>query len=197
MTMFDFRNGQLPDGFFWLNPPLEYRFEQGLVLHPKAQSDFWQTTHYGFRNDNGHCLLTEICGDFSLETRVSFHPQHQYDQCGLVVRIDSQNWIKCSTEYEDVMVSRLGSVVTNLGYSDWATQDVSSVVQTMSYRISRKGSDFLIEHSATGEHWQQMRIAHLHTAQEKVSAGIYACSPIDAGFHCKFEHIMLSENKWK
>jgi uncharacterized protein len=193
----DFHEARIPDGFAWLNPPLQYRFEHGLVVYPQAKSDFWQTTHYGFRNDNGHCLMTGITGDFSLETRVNFSPQHQYDQCGLVVRLDSQNWIKCSTEFEDEQVSRLGSVVTNLGFSDWATQDVSSALKAISYRISRKGSDFLIEHSTTGEAWQQMRIAHLHTVQEKVSAGIYACSPIAAGFHCRFESIKIGESKWR
>jgi hypothetical protein len=120
-----------------------------------------------------------------------------YDQCGLMVRLDSQNWIKVSTEYENEQVSRLGSVVTNLGYSDWATQDIQSSHREMWYRISKRGSDFLLESSFDGLDWHQLRITHLHKAAEAYEIGVYACSPIGRDFWCRFKLVQVTDNAWR
>lgn len=197
MTIYTFDTATLPDGFFWFNAPKRYFFDQGLNLVTAAQTDFWQGTHYGFRRDDGHCLLTTVTGDFSLATAVEFTPQSQYDQCGLMVRVDSQNWIKCSVEYENPTLSRLGSVVTNLGFSDWATQDLTTGVTAMSYRLSRRGQDFQIEYALPGGAWQQMRIAHLHTVGDALQIGIYACSPVGEDFHCRFRTLEIGECQWQ
>jgi regulation of enolase protein 1 (concanavalin A-like superfamily) len=186
----------LPQGFYWFNEPTVFRLGNGLEIVTDEKTDFWQRTHYGFRRDDGHCLLTALTGDFSILTRVEFRPQAQYDQCGLIVRVDAENWIKTSTEYEDETVSRLGSVVTNLGYSDWATQDVPSAQQERWYRISKRGSDFLIESSSDGLEWLQMRIAHLHEMAAGLAVGVYACSPIGRAFWCRFSALEISENAW-
>jgi len=186
----------LPKAFHWFNEPARYQVGNGLEIFTDAQTDFWQNTHYGFQRDNGHCLLASQPGDFCLMTQVEFRPKELYDQCGLMVRGDRENWIKVSTEYDGGERSRLGSVVTNLGYSDWATQDVPSSQQQMAYRVSKNGSDFLLESSFDGQGWAQLRIAHLHKAFEQLEVGVYACSPIGKDFWCKFNVLAISENKW-
>ncbi len=197
MTRYDLSTAPIPDGFFWLNEPQAVRFECGLEVTTKANTDFWQRTHYGFRRDDGHCLLTPRSGDFALETAVEFSPRTRYDQCGLMVRVDAENWLKASVEYEDAELSRLGSVVTNLGFSDWATQDISSSVRVLRHRVSRRGSDFLIEWSADGD-WHQVRVAHLHSLPEQgeVQIGIYACSPIGDRFECRFAYVDVGDSGW-
>ncbi len=192
-----FTQAALPMGFYWLNAPARYQLGNGLEIFTNARTDFWQKTHYGFQRDDGHCLLTSHAGDFCLATHVEFRPQTQYDQCGLIVRIDQANWIKVATEFENAAVSRLGSVVTNLGYSDWATQDIASTHHTMDYRISKNGQDFLLEHSYDGLTWQQLRITHLHQAAERYEIGVYACSPIGQDFWCRFTRLEISENHWQ
>src|SRR5512137_1206331 len=142
-----FLTPSLPSGFYWFNEPSSYRLGNGLEIYTDEKTDFWQRTHYGFRRDDGHCLLATMSGDFSITTCVEFRPREKYDQCGLILRLDSENWIKVSTEYENEACSRLGSVSTNLGYSDWATQDIDSEHREMWYRVSKNGSDFLLEHS--------------------------------------------------
>jgi len=191
-----FRQPALPKNFYWFNEPAHYQLGAGLEIWTDEKTDFWQNTHYGFQRDNGHCLLTSQAGDFSLLTHVEFRPQEKYDQCGLVVRIDRENWIKVSTEYESEEDSRLGSVVTNLGYSDWATQDIASSHREMWYRISKKGSDFLLENSYDGQTWLQLRITHLHQAADDVEAGVYTCSPIGKNFWCRFTALEISDNQW-
>ena len=191
-----FLSQELPEDFYWFNEPKQYRVGQGLEIVTKAETDFWQGTHYGFRRDDGHCLFTKVSGDFSLTTCVTSEPLTQYDQCGLMVRIDAQNWIKMSTEYETPELSRLGSVVTNLGYSDWATQDIASPPAEIWYRISRRGADLRLDYSFDGKEWHQMRIAHLHQEAETLEIGVYACSPVGKDFRCTFREVRIEDNQW-
>jgi hypothetical protein len=193
----NFSEDHLSEDYFWFNQPDRFKTGNGLEIWTMPGTDFWQRTHYGFRNDNGHCLFREITGDFCLTTQVEFQPTVLYDQCGLILRVDENNWIKASTEYIGETSSKLGSVVTNLGYSDWATQDISSDVKMMWYRASRRGPDFLFEASQDGTIWQQLRICHLHKGGTKLSAGVYACSPLDNSFWCRFRFLRFGPNQWQ
>jgi regulation of enolase protein 1 (concanavalin A-like superfamily) len=180
----------------WLHPPPEWRIDRGLHVRTGARTDLWQRTHYGFQRDDGHVYALRVAGDFTLETRVGWTPRTQYDQCGLVVRAGPETWLKCSVEYEDARLGRLGSVVTNLGWSDWATQDVGPEVRAMSWRVSRRRDDFLIECAAEGADWRQLRVAHLHGCPAELDAGPYACSPVGERFACTFEHLDLQPCAW-
>ena len=191
-----FLSASLPTGFYWFNEPTSYRLGNGLEISTEENTDFWQNTHYGFQHDDGHCCFVKLSGDFSVTTHVTFQPEAQYDQSGLMIRANSMNWIKASTEYENEQISRLGSVVTNLGYSDWATQDISSSQREMWYRIRRRENDFLIENSIDGQKWLQMRIAHLHQVQAELEVGVYTCSPTAGGFWSRFDLIDISDNHW-
>ena len=109
----------------WLNQPQDFRIaDQSVTITTEANTDFWQRTYYGFRNDNAPALLIENAVNFTFTTRVSFEYRARFDQCGLIIYLDSDNWFKASVEFEDASVARLGSVVTNHGYSDWATTDI-------------------------------------------------------------------------
>ena len=192
-------NNKINQKFNWLNEP-EYSIEgETIRFKTNPETDFWQKTHYGFERDNGHCLLTNVNSDFSMTVKTRFFPTKQYDQCGLFVRIDKDNWIKTSTEYEDSHHSRLGSVVTNLGYSDWATLDINTPITEMWYSIKSKNnlSDFLILYSENGILWKQLRITHL-LLQDKVEieVGIYACSPKQGSFDVAFEAFQLTASDW-
>ncbi len=194
--------GKIDARFSWFNPPAAIEIKNDrLHVRTAPNTDFWQGTHYGFRRDDGHCLLTSVTSDFSMTVRTAFLPQQQYDQCGLMVRGDQGHWIKVSTEYEDPKHSRLGSVVTNMGWSDWATTDVGSDVTSRWYRIrSQRASgmkDFLIEASEDGNNWRQLRIAHMQGDFNKLAVGIYACSPMpNGGFEATFERFSLGNSTW-
>lgn len=55
----------------------------------------------------------------------------RFDQCGVVMYLDSENWLKGSIEYENEQYQHLGSVGTNHGYSDWATTSIDASVKSM------------------------------------------------------------------
>lgn len=46
-------------------------------------------------------------------------------------------------------------VVTNHGYSDWATTEIPATVKSMWYRLSRRDDDFCIKCSADGKIFQE------------------------------------------
>lgn len=186
----------LPQGFTWFNEPQRYRVERGLHITTDPQTDFWQRTHYGFQNDNGHALLRPLSGDFYLQTHVRFRYENRYDQCGLLLRLDAENWIKLSLEYETPQLGMLGSVVTNLGYSDWATTELDYVPREMWYRVSKSGADVLLQSSDDGETWRQLRIARFLAPSQKVKAGLYACSPSDGRFSCTFTGLEIGCSPW-
>jgi len=186
-------------GYEWFNQPVCYELtNQHILIFTEPRTDLWQRTHYGFSHDNAHAFLcfprrTEFTFSFS----VTWQPKSQYDQCGLLYYQDADNWFKASVEYEDAHFSRLGSVVTNLGYSDWATTNISSEKRRMTYRMSRRGSDFLLEHAADGAGFEQMRIFHMHRAVDKARVGIYACSPLESSFQARFENLCLTDCQWQ
>jgi uncharacterized protein len=178
--------------FFWINQPERFAIESEVVtIDTDPETDFWQRTYYGFRNDNAHALITERQGDFSLSVKTVFISKTMYDQCGIVLYQNSDNWIKASVEYENSDFSRLGSVGTNLGYSDWATTDIPSSINSMWYRLSRMGQDFIIENSYDGTNFCQLRMLHLHLPVGVARIGIYACSPGKAGFRAHFSELSL------
>ena len=94
-----------------------------IVTEP--HTDLWQRTYYGFQNDNAPVLQIRTKEPyFSFTVRTEFHSKRRFDQCGIALYLDSENWLKASIEYENERFQRLGSVVTNHGYSDWATTDI-------------------------------------------------------------------------
>lgn len=197
----NFAESNISSWLSWFNPPTNWRLQDSrLVIEPDPKTDFWQKTHYDFSADNGHFLFAEVPGDFILSTSVHFVPANQYDQAGLMVRVSSQSWIKTSVEYEPAGPSKLGAVVTNRGYSDWSTQDFPTGDNELELRLRREGHDFFVEYRQPGEQgetgWTQIRLAHLESSSsEPIQAGLYACSPTDAGFCAEFDFLTIQPGR--
>lgn len=182
----------------WIFKPKNYTITEACIsIVTEPHTDFWQRTYYGFRNDNAPSLLLTIEEKkFSFVVKTEFDSKHRFDQCGVIIYQDSGNWFKASVEYENTDYQRLGSVVTNNGYSDWATTDISAEHKQMYYRLSRRENDFCIENSYDGIHYKQMRIFHLFKGDDKINMGIYACSPENSSFTAKFSEIKIIDCQW-
>lgn len=169
-----------------------------ITIYTQPKTDLWQRTYYGFQNDSAPVLQMKTSEKyFSFIVKTEFDSKARFDQCGIVVYLDSENWMKASIEYENEQYQRLGSVVTNRGYSDWATTDIDASVKSMWYRLSRRESDYCIECSTDGTTFQQMRICHLWEGNEEISFGIYACSPEGGSFQAKFTNMQITECMWE
>ncbi|RKF17427.1 DUF1349 domain-containing protein [Alginatibacterium sediminis] len=197
----------------WIFEPKRHQVtDESVTITTDPGTDFWQRSYYGFKNDNAPALLLDSNRNFTFTAKVSFDYQSQFDQCGLIIYLDSENWFKASIEFENQRYSRLGSVVTNLGYSDWATVDIA-LPRSIWYRLSRRGPDFLVESSLDGIVFKQMRVFHLHrlgkttaemgkanpplATKRAVSFGVYACSPSQSSFEACFSDMTLAECVWQ
>ncbi len=182
----------------WTREPKSYNItDDKIEIVTKPNTDLWQRTYYHFRNDNAPVLQMETEEKyFSFVVKTEFDSKHRFDQCGVVVYLDSENWIKGSIEYENDDFQHLGSVVTNMGYSDWATTEIKANIKSMWYRLSRREDDFCIECSQDGEKFSQMRVCHLFKADGKIKFGIYACSPENSSFKATFTNMKMLECQW-
>ena len=169
-----------------------------IIIYTQPKTDLWQRTYYGFQNDSAPVLQMKTSEKyFSFIVKTEFDSKARFDQCGIVVYLDSENWMKASIEYENEQYQRLGSVVTNHGYSDWATTDIDASVKSMWYRLSRRESDYCIECSTDGITFRQMRICHLWEGNEEISFGVYACSPVEGSFRAEFTNMQITECMWE
>ena len=186
------------DNFQWTRLPKDFSVQEDRVeIITNPHTDLWQRTYYHFRNDNAPVFQMETLEKFfSFTVKTEYASHHRFDQCGVVMYLDSENWLKASVEYENEEFQHLGSVVTNLGYSDWATTAIDAAVKTMWYRFSRREDDYCIECSRDGEHFSQMRICHMHKGGGAVRFGIYACSPEDSFFKATFTNMEMTPCRW-
>lgn len=183
---------------FWTREPQDFSITpKKIEIITNPHTDLWQRTYYHFRNDNAPVLQMKTEEKFfSFTVKTAFASGHRFDQCGVVIYLDSENWLKGSIEYENEEFQHLGSVVTNNGYSDWATTEISADIKEMWYRLSRREDDYCIECSTDGEKFSQMRICHLNEGSGEISFGIYACSPENSSFKATFTNMEVTECKW-
>ena len=182
----------------WTRAPQNFAIAEGKVeIVTAPHTDLWQRTYYHFRNDSAPVLQMNTREKyFSFTVKATSEGKHRFDQCGVAVYFDSENWLKGSAEYENEEFAHLGSVVTVNGYSDWATTEIPAEIRTIWYRLSRRGDDFCIECSFDGKKFSQMRICHMPAATGEVPFGIYACSPEDSSFKATFPDFEFGECKW-
>lgn len=182
----------------WKRETADYAItEEKIEIITKPHTDLWQRTYYHFRNDNAPVLQMETEEKFfSFTVKTEFESKIRFDQCGVVMYLDSENWLKGSIEYENETFQHLGSVVTNNGYSDWATTEIDANIKSMWYRLSRREDDYCIECSEDGVVFKQMRVCHMWNGGGTIQFGIYACSPETSSFKATFTNMELSECKW-
>jgi len=85
-----------------------------IEITTKPYTDLWQRTHYYFRNDTAPVLQMRTSEKYFLFIlRVEFESKHRFDPCGIVMCLNSGNWLKGSIEYENDAFQYLGSIATN------------------------------------------------------------------------------------
>ncbi|MFT8329569.1 MAG: DUF1349 domain-containing protein, partial [Oenococcus oeni] len=176
--------------YIWLNKPKSYTEKNdSLIIKTESQTDMWQRTHYGFSKNNASMYLTSSNDrNFVYQVKTEFASNYLYDQCGIMLYLNENNWAKFSSEYENVQFQRLGGVVTKNAYSDWATQDIPTNIKGIDYKVIREANDFIVEYSFDDKDYHQLRIFNLafDKTLDKVQIGLYACSPQGKGFEAQF-----------
>ena len=81
----------------WTREPSVYLInEDRIEIVTDPHTDLWQRTYYHFRNDNAPVLQLETEERFfSFIVKTDFtDSHHRFDQCGIVMYLDSENWLK-------------------------------------------------------------------------------------------------------
>ncbi len=170
----------------WLNEPGSAKQSgEQLAVTTKPKTDFWRKTFYDYVTDNGHFFFLPVT-----ESRVAGKYAALYDQAGLMVRVDSGNWLKCGLE----LVDGIGhaSVVVTREFSDWSTVRGINTKGPLWWRIVRKGSSLEVLYSLDGKNFTSTRLGYL-PLQAAVDTGIMCCSPEGTGFECTFDEIRLGQ----
>ena len=170
----------------WLNAPPRWS-EDGNGLHVTTgdHTDFWCRTHYGFIRDTGHFRYAMATGDFTASVTVSAAYRHLYDQAGLMVRVNAENWLKTGIEFTDG-AAHFCTVVTRDGYSDWSQFKLPETAGTaLEVRITRHAEALRVQYRPSGGAWTAARLAMLAMG-ESVAVGMMCCTPEREGLEVIF-----------
>jgi uncharacterized protein len=182
--------GDLIGRMKWLNEPASVSVSDGkLVVRAKPKTDFWRKTFYGYITDNGHFFRLPVSGDFVFEARVDGEYAALYDQAGLMVRIDAQNWVKCGTEFFDN--ARHASVVFTHDFSDWSTMNDLVTSGPVWWRVVRKPDSLETLCSSDGKNFTSVRMGYL-VPSASAEVGIMCAATEGGGFQCVFDNLKLT-----
>ncbi len=171
----------------WLNPPKKATVVAGkLQVQVDGGTDFWRVTHYGFIRDNGHFYYQEQAGDFVAKVKITGHYRDLYDQAGLMIRLDTKNWIKTGIEY--VKGAQNVSAVVTREVSDWSVVPRQDSPPAVWLTLLRKGDYVEIQYSFDNKDFKMLRLAYFPpTPGRKVQIGLMCAAPDGKGFPVEFE----------
>ena len=174
----------------WLNEPPRWR-ENGELIEVTAgpRTDFWRKTHDGGIRDNGHFYHRSVNGDFRAGVKVSGRYAGQYDQAGLMVRLDKTCWLKCGVELLNG-VQQASAVVTR-NWSDWSVVPLANP-PAIWLDVVRSGATLEVSYSLDGQATTMIRQAHL-TEVARLDVGIMIASPTGPGFSATFEGFSVTD----
>ncbi len=173
----------------WMNDPAAFKQAGGvLTIRSKPKTDFWRKTFYGYITDNGHFFQLTVKGDFVIQARVNGQYAALYDQAGLMVRQDGENWMKCGTEYFDGR--RHASVVFTRDFSDWSTMPDLSNTAAVWWRALRKKDSIETQCSLDGKSFTTIRQGYFPPGTQ-VEVGIMCAAPEGPGFGAVFDNLKL------
>lgn len=178
------------EGWSWYNPPRNWSCGQARInVRTDADTDFWATTHYGFVRDSGHALLLRMPSEFQISATFSGRYHEQYDQAGLLIRLDAHNWIKSGVELIDG-ICQLSTVVTR-DVSDWSVAASKTRISDhteINLTLTRSGDTVTISHTIGDTPASMSRLAYFPPAIP-VQSGIMCASPNGQGFDVTFGNV--------
>jgi regulation of enolase protein 1 (concanavalin A-like superfamily) len=183
-------HGRSDDQPVWLREPARWRRSGAeLSLTTDPATDFWRHTHYGFVRDSGHFLGTRVAGEFIATVEVDGAYRDQYDQAGLMVRLDAERWVKTGIELVDGG-HQMSAVVTH-AVSDWSVTPVGRLDGPLGLRLTRRSDALKIEFSLdAAATWVLHRICYL-PPDLPAYVGPMAASPQGAGFDVVFRRLSV------
>ena len=189
LAMTTLASAQTLDRMQWFNEPESWEVNDNvLTMDVTPQSDYWRISHYGFTVDDAPFLYTLRGGEFEVKVKISGDYIARFDQAGLMLRIDKENYIKTGIEYVDGKYN-LSAVVTH-HTSDWSVIKLDRPVPFVWIKAVRRLDAVEIFYSFDDKEYTMMRNCWLQD-NTPVMVGMMAACPDGNGFKAKFENFQI------
>lgn len=173
----------------WFNEPEEWEItNNALTMEVTPQSDYWRISHYGFTVDDAPFYYAEYGGEFEAKVKISGDYKARFDQAGLMLRIDHENYIKAGIEYVDGKYN-ISAVVTH-HTSDWSVIALEKPVPYIWIKAVRRLDAVEIFYSFDDVTYQLMRNAWMQD-NIPMKVGIMGACPDGNGFTARFENFSV------
>ena len=173
----------------WFNEPQNWAIEGNtLTMDVTPQSDYWRISHYGFTVDDAPFLYTIRGGEFEVKVKITGEYKVRFDQAGLMLRIDKENYIKAGIEFVDGKYN-LSAVVTHK-ISDWSVIELDKPVDAVWIKAVRRLDAVEIFYSFDDKKYTMMRNCWLQD-NTPVMVGMMAACPDGNGFKARFEEFKI------
>ncbi len=173
----------------WFNEPEAWNINGNtLTMTVTPQSDYWRISHYGFTVDDAPFYWAEYGGEFEAKVKISGDYRVRFDQAGLMLRINHENYIKAGIEYVDGKYN-LSAVVTH-HTSDWSVITLENPIPYIWIKAVRRLDAVEIFYSFDNKEYILMRNAWMQD-NIPMKVGVMGACPDGTGFNAKFENFTV------
>lgn len=173
----------------WYNEPAKWAVCDGaLLMEVTPKSDYWRISHYGFTVDDAPFYYATYGGEFEAKVKITGDYQARFDQAGLMVRIDHENYIKAGIEYVGGKYNL--SVVVTHTTSDWSVITLDKPVESVWIKAVRRRDAVEVFYSFDDKEYVMMRNAWLKD-NTPVMVGMMGACPDGNGFNVCFDNFSV------
>ncbi|MBE6198169.1 MAG: DUF1349 domain-containing protein [Rikenellaceae bacterium] len=174
----------------WFNEPESWSIKNNkLTMQVTPQSDYWRISHYGFTVDDAPFIYTTRGGEFEVKVKIAGDYKVRFDQAGLMLRTDKENYIKAGIEFVDGKYN-ISCVVTH-HTSDWSVITLDKSIDYIWIKAVRRLDAVEIFYSFDDKNYVMMRNCHL-ADNTPVMVGMMAACPDGNGFEARFEGFKIT-----
>ena len=177
-------NAQSLEKMQWFNEPENYSIRNGVLeMQVPAQTDFWRIAHYGFTVDDGPFLYAVYGGEFEAKIKVSGEYETRFDQAGMMIRLDHENYVKFGIEFVDGKFN-ISAVVTH-HTSDWSVIRLEEPIPHLWHKAVRRLDAIELFYSFDDREYTMMRTLWMQD-NCPLQVGPVAACPDGQGFKARF-----------
>lgn len=171
----------------WFNEPARWEIKtpDAFVMQVPSQTDYWRISHYGFTVDDAPFYYALYGGEFEAKVKITGSYKTTFDQMGLMLRIDHENWIKTGVEFVNGK-QNVSTVVTHKT-SDWSVVELDKAPKSIWIKAVRRLDAIEVSYSYDDKKYTMLRTCWMQD-NCPIMVGIMGASPDGEGFEAVFEN---------
>jgi regulation of enolase protein 1 (concanavalin A-like superfamily) len=175
----------------WANEPDKWKQKDDQIkVTCPSEVDYWRGTLHGFIKDDAPFYWMYADNDFEARLSIKGKLKGLYDQAGLMIRLNEENWIKCGIcMFRDQLHV---SCVFTRGQSDWSTHRLpkGKKVEWFHVWVKRIEENITVFYSLDNVNWIRIRQGHFVDAP-RLRVGMMCAAPESGGYKVTFQDFMI------